>query len=458
MDDTVIHSTRFLYPEAILTIRFLINENNGIDMRALWNTRDQLRKDLLPIVRWCKKRFDAGHLSDAAGQISYTIIFSLVPMITIILAIFTMIPLFKDFQIGLGNYFSEEMMPRKISDTVMTHLNTFAENAGKVSLISACGLLIAIFASLAALEKAFNRIWNIMATRSLLTRIALYLCIGTAGPLVLGVSIYLTSHVILSEHGLVSYIPFFNIFSPFLSGIWMIFAFTLLYRVLPNRQVLWKDALAGSVFAAIAFEIGLRIFAFLMTRSDLYEKIYGALAVFPIFIIWIYTSCFIILLGGFVAAIIPELRNGTWRKDMFLGKNFTEALQIIHLLSKKTEESKYLSQIQVEQMTRIDAHEVEYCLTTLEHAGWIFVSKPSLWSVFIPSQQTKQLWHWKGDLKTITLTDVFHQFVFTPKNNDVLTQRIEGILQQELDITLAEYFSSPYAITSKLPTRSTDSY
>lgn len=420
-------------------------------MKNLWNSRHQLRKDFLPITRWCMKRFEAGHLSDAAGQISYTIIFSLVPMIAIILAIFTMVPLFGDFKTGLGNFFSEEMMPKKISDTVMTHLNAFADNAGKVSLISAGGLLAAIFTSMTALENAFNRIWNIIATRSFLKRIALYLCIGIVGPLMMGVSIYLTSHVILSEHGLVSYIPFFNVFAPFLSGIWMIFAFTMLYRVLPNRQVLWKDALVGGTFAAVAFEIGLRIFAFSMTRSNLYEKIYGALAVFPMFIVWIYTSCFIILLGGFVAAMIPELRNGTWREDMFLGKNFSEALHIIHLLEKKTAESEYLSQTQIEQILRMDAHEVEFCLNTLERADWIFVPKQSFWSAFIPSRQTTRLWHWKGDLKKITLADVFHEFVFTPKEKDVLTQRIEGIIHEELDITLAEYFNSPYAITKQLP-------
>lgn len=122
------------------------------------------------------------------------------------------------------------------------------------------------------------------------------MAIAVFAPLLQGISIYLTTHLVLSKHGLVGWLLVLNAISVLLVAvIWITIAFTLLYRILPNCLVLWKDAAAGGLFSAIAFEIAIRLFAFFIVNFSSYERIYGALAAFPIFMIGsisVRSSCF----------------------------------------------------------------------------------------------------------------------------------------------------------------------
>ena len=70
------------------------------------------RKDKLKaIAKYCGKRLAENNLTDVAGNISFTILLSIVPMLTIVLAIFTTFPEFGSLQDTLETYFSQGMIP-----------------------------------------------------------------------------------------------------------------------------------------------------------------------------------------------------------------------------------------------------------------------------------------------------------------------------------------------------------
>ena len=90
-------------------------------------------------------------------------------------------------------------------------------------------------------------------------------------------------------------------------------AFTLLYVVVPNRMVDWRDAACGGLLAAVAFEIAKRaVRALHHASSRPTAMIYGAVAAVPIFLIWMYLFWMITLVGALLTAALPVVKYERW--------------------------------------------------------------------------------------------------------------------------------------------------
>src|SRR5690606_1649811 len=100
----------------------------------------------------------------------------------------------------------------------------------------------------------------------------------------------------------------------------------------PNRKVLWRDALIGGLGTAIVLEIMRTAFAFYLTRFPSYTVIYGAFATLPIFLLWIYMSWLVILVGATVAAILPSIRQRRWALEHYTGDQFIDSLRVLRVL------------------------------------------------------------------------------------------------------------------------------
>lgn len=402
---------------------------------------------LKAIGKYCGKRLAENNLSDVAGNISFTIILSIVPMLAIVLAIFTTFPEFGSLQDTLETYFSQGMIPASTAHIILSNLTTFAANAANVSIIGGATLVITTLMTIALIESSFNHIWHVTTPRPIVKRIFMYIAIAILGPLLLGISIYLTSHLVLAAHGLVANLPFLNsVSSSLISIFWTAVAFTLLYRTVPNRLVLWEDALSGGVFAGIAFEIAIRAFAFFITNFSTYERIYGALAAFPIFLMWVYISCLIMLLGAMVAALLPEIRNGRWHATPEVGSQFSDAIKIIGVLYRA---KGAVFRTELEMQTHLSIGEVEDCLTVFEKIGWATTVKRSWISVISLKKRRPQEWKWTGNAESLTLADVYHRFVFTGNDDNSLTQEVDNLIDYGLDKTLAEYYAEQKAEDEK---------
>ena len=106
-------------------------------------------------------------------------------------------------------------------------------------------------------------------------------------------------------------------------------AFTLLYMAVPNRFVDWRDAAWGGLVAAIAFEIAKRLFAVFVTKFPTYTVLYGALAAMPIFLVWIYVSWMITLVGAVIAAALPVVKYERWWHVATPGSAFVDAMALL---------------------------------------------------------------------------------------------------------------------------------
>jgi membrane protein len=76
---------------------------------------------------------------------------------------------------------------------------------------------------------------------------------------------------------------------------------SLFYSV-PNSQVRCRDAIAAVRVASVAFELGKRGFAAYLLQATIYKTVYGAFAMLPVFMLWVYDSWLVTLAVALVAA------------------------------------------------------------------------------------------------------------------------------------------------------------
>src|SRR5690606_35488499 len=287
----------------------------------------------LAVLRYAAQRARDKKLARVASSLTYTTVLSLVPMLAVVLSLFTAFPLFAEFRYALENFFSTNVMPEVVSDTVMSYLNEFAAKASGLTTIGALFLVVTSIMLFRTIDDAFNDIWQVETRRPLRQRILVYWALLSLGPILVGASLWAVSMVARESMGLIRDLPALGTFA--LSIIPLVLAgcgYSALFFTVPNRPVRWRDALIGGFCTAIVLET-LRVgIAYYLTRFPSYTIIYGAFATIPIFLLWVYLSWLVILLGATVTALLPALRQRRWEQQHFTGHAFVDGVRVLHLL------------------------------------------------------------------------------------------------------------------------------
>jgi membrane protein len=262
---------------------------------------------LLRFLRAVLARFDADRGPSLAASLTYTTLLAAVPLLAIGLAVMTAFPVFEDFTLATERYLEDNLLPPKIGETVLGYLRAFSAGAARLTAVGLAGLAISVYFMMHTVEAAFNAIWRVRRRRPLAVRVGVYLGAATLGPVLVGASLTTTSYFVGASLGLAGAVP--GARAAVLTGAQLAvttFAFTLLYRFVPNRTVAWRHALVGGAATAVAFELGNRAFAAYIGHVSTYTLLYGAFAVVPLFLVWVYLSWAVTLLGAVLTAMLPE--------------------------------------------------------------------------------------------------------------------------------------------------------
>ena len=258
---------------------------------------------MFSLTRLTIRRAGQERLPQAAGSLTFTTLLSIVPFLAVSFALFTRFPIFARFEAALEEHLLKGLLPADIARTVLKVLHQFAANASSLTWVGALFLLVTAIAMLLTVENAFNRIWNVKGARPFLMRVGLYLLVLAVGPPVLGVSLWATSTVLVASMGWIGPLPpsarfVLNLGPMALSWVGL----ACLFYFVPNTKVRRRDAIAGGLIASIALELGKRGFATYLIKVPTYKAVYGAFAVFPVFLLWVYFSWLVTLAAALIAA------------------------------------------------------------------------------------------------------------------------------------------------------------
>lgn len=324
-------------------------------------------------LRTLRLRFREDRLGQVAGSLTFTTLIALVPLLTVALAIFTAFPMFSSFQDALQKYFLQSLVPDNIAKPVLGALNQFASKAHRLGSAGLVVLVVSALALMMTIDRTLNAIWRVRKPRPMAQRVLVYWAAITLGPLVLGLSLSLTSYAISASRGLVGSMP---------GGVRLmldIVEFTLLaitmaglFHYVPNTHVRWRHAVAGGMFVAIGFEVAKRVLGWYVSSVGSYSAVYGAFATAPIFLLWMYTGWVIVLMGAVIAAYAPSLQMRVVREAEAPGQRFSLALAVLgELAAARRSERRGADAMQIAARLRTDPLQVEPILEALTQRDWL---------------------------------------------------------------------------------------
>ncbi len=243
-------------------------------------------------------------LSRTAAALSFTTLVALVPLATVAVATVARFPVFETWIDALERFLLRHMLPGSASTIVHTYVLGFASRASQLRGISIAVIAFTAILLFAMIESEFNIIFRVSRGRPLLRRAPVYVVGLIAGPILVGASIWLTTWIMTESR---SIIPRETL------GHWVVaplpilltaVALAMMYKFVPARPVRWLPAVIGGVLASVAFEIMKHGFAWYLSAVPTYELIYGALAVLPVFLIWLHLCWTIVLAGALLTAAL----------------------------------------------------------------------------------------------------------------------------------------------------------
>ena len=324
-------------------------------------------------LRTLRLRFREDRLGLSAGSLTFTTLIALVPLLTVMLAIFTAFPMFSSFQGALEKYFLQALVPDSIARPVLRSLTQFASKASRVGSVGLLLLVATALSMVLTIDRTLNGIWRVRRPRPIAQRILVYWAALTLGPLAIGVSLSATSYALSASRGLVGALPGgVNFIVDLLQFGLLASAMAGLFHYVPNTFVRWAHAWAGGVFVALAFEVAKSALAWYVDSMGTFSAVYGAFATAPILLLWIYLGWVVVLLGAVIAAYAPSLEMRVVRRPDEPGARFAVALELLGQLQRARQAgAQGLTLPQMALALRQDPLQIESVLDRLVELGWV---------------------------------------------------------------------------------------
>lgn len=258
---------------------------------------------MIGFVREVVRRARQERLTQIAGSLAFTTLLSLVPLVTVSFALLTRLAVFHRLKVALQEHVLQGLLPQGIGLGVLRALDGFAANARGLSLLGLALLLATSVALLMTVENVLNQIWGVRRPRPLARRVGLYLAVLAIGPPLAAVVVWGVSALVGESMGLLqrgpSWVHLALQAGPLVAPV---IGLTALFRFVPNTEVRWPSALLGGLLGGLGLEGAKRVFGAYLVQMPTYHAVYGAFAIVPLFLVWVYVSWLVTLGAALIAA------------------------------------------------------------------------------------------------------------------------------------------------------------
>ena len=247
----------------------------------------------------------AGQLTMRAMSLVFTTLLSLVPLLAISFSVLKGFGVHNQVEPLLLN-FLEPLGEKGVEIT--NRVIGFVENVevGVLGSLSIALLFYTVISLMQKIERAFNFTWHVSHQRPLGQRFSGYLTIVVIGPVLVFSSLGITATVMSTTlvEDLAAIRPLgtlIEVATKLVPYVMVIAAFTFIYVLMPNTRVRLRSAFVGGLAAGVLWESTGWAFASFIVASTRYTAIYSAFATLIMFLIWLYLSWLILLIGASIA-------------------------------------------------------------------------------------------------------------------------------------------------------------
>jgi len=228
-----------------------------------------------------------------ASSLSWNTIFSIIPLLVILLYIFTTLPLFQEMYDKVQHLIFTNLLPTQ-SKEIMEHINTFIQNSDKLGRVGAFYVIFAAIMFFKNYDYIVNDIFE-LPSRGILKSIKTYLLLIILLPTMMGASFYLSSFIqsYLDKNEITSMIHLYSVI-PY-TIIWS--AFYIAYQLSANTRIKKRAAIISSFIASLIWYLSKSGFVFYVMHNKTYTSVYGSISTVLFFLLWIYISWAIFLHG-----------------------------------------------------------------------------------------------------------------------------------------------------------------
>lgn len=273
--------------------------------------------DIIKTVVLAIRGFISDNLGVRASALTYSILFAIVPIIALLISIARGFGLEGMIEGLLADSFIDKLGGMSVvMGFVQRYLDTV--KGGVFIGIGVIILLWSVVSFFMQVEDAFNDVWQVKKSRSIVRQFTTYFSVILLIPILIavssGFSIYISSTLSNSF--------FYSIISPLVRVLvkltpffinWIVFV--VLYITVPNTKVKFVNALIAGVIAGTVFQLFQMLYISGQINLSRYNAIYGGFAAIPLLLLWIRISCLIVLFGAELSYASQNIHNYEYESD-----------------------------------------------------------------------------------------------------------------------------------------------
>jgi len=269
----------------------------------------------LNLLRETFTEWDRDNAMQLAAALAFYMVFSFAPLLVLLVAA-------ASFFFGgeAAKVQVIDQLQKVLSQSGARMVQTVLQNARPAStaatIVGLTAMLFGATAVFVALQNALNWIWGVTARSGnivktfLRKRLTSFFMLLAVGALLLASTIFGMALSVAGTHmmGLFSHIHLLNLFQFGISFALITILVGIIFKVLPDAKIAWKDVWLGALFTSLLFNLGKMLLGIYLARSTL-GSLYGAAGSFAVFLIWIFYSAQAFLFGAEFTQVYARKRG-----------------------------------------------------------------------------------------------------------------------------------------------------